>query len=97
MPFSIQLTPSAIDDLDYLQKRERRIVSDGIALFLKRDADVESNRRKPLRPNAISKWELRIRDYRVFYDVAQKDLVKVVAVGRKRHNDLYIRGQKVDI
>jgi mRNA-degrading endonuclease RelE of RelBE toxin-antitoxin system len=65
---------------------------------LKHDANVETNRRKPLRPNRLSKWELRIRDYRVFYDVSiEEQRVKVVSVGVKRHNELVIRGEKVEL
>lgn len=68
MEFSIRLTKSAIEDLDYFRKNERRVISDGIALFMTHDANVETKRRKRLRPNKMAKWELRIDDYRVFYD-----------------------------
>src|SRR6266498_541477 len=97
MKFSIRLTDSAVEDLDYFRKNERRLIADGIALFLTHDANVETRRRKRLRPNRIAPWELRIDDYRVFYDVAEDDEVKVVAVGYKEHNDLYIRGAKVEL
>ena len=50
--------------------------------------------RKPLEPNQLGSWELRIDRYRVFYDV-ENDTVYVTAVGYKEHNDLYIRGKKV--
>jgi mRNA-degrading endonuclease RelE of RelBE toxin-antitoxin system len=50
------------------RKNKRRIISDGITLFLTHDANVETRRRKPLRPNRIAPWELRIDEYRVFYD-----------------------------
>ena len=79
------------------EKNKRRIISDGIALFLKQDANVETTRRKPLRPNRIAPWELRIDEYRIFYDFEGDDIVKVVAVGHKEHNDLYIRGRKVEL
>jgi mRNA interferase RelE/StbE len=97
MRFSLRLTDSAVEDLDYFRKNERKVISDGIAPFLTHDANVESRRRKPLRPNRIAPWELRIGDYRVFYDFEQHDQVKIVAVGHKEHNDLHIRGAKVDL
>src|ERR1700720_3116203 len=97
MEFVISLTESAIEDLDYFRKTERQIISDGIDFFLTHDANVETRRRKPLRPNRIAPWELRIQDYRVFYDFEEDDIVKVVAVGHKEHNDLYIRGKKVEL
>jgi len=97
MKFSIRLTDSAIEDLDYFRKNERNIIADGIALMLTHDANMESNRRKCLRPNQVAPWELRIGEYRVFYDLEADNVVKVVAVGRKKHNELYIRGRKVDL
>jgi addiction module RelE/StbE family toxin len=97
MKYSIRLTESAIEDLDYFRKSERQIISDGIALFLTHDANVETRRRKPLRPNRLAPWELRIDDYRVFYEFEENDQVKVVAVGHKEHNDLYIRGKQVEL
>ena len=97
MTFSIRLTESAIEDLDYFRKNERQIISDGIALFLANDANVETRRRKPLRPNRLASWELRIDDYRVFYDLEGDDQVKIIAVGHKEHNDLFIRGSQVEL
>ncbi len=97
MQFSIELTESAIEDLDFFRKNERQIISDGIALFLTHDANVETRRRKPLRPNPLAHWELRIDDYRVFYALEEDDKVKIVAVGYKEHNDLFIRGKKVEL
>jgi mRNA-degrading endonuclease RelE of RelBE toxin-antitoxin system len=96
MTFTVLLTDSAIEDLDYFRKSERRIIADGIAQHLERDADVETRRRKRLRPNRLAPWELRIDDFRVFYDIVEEE-VKIVAVGHKEHNDLYIRGKKVEL
>ena len=49
---------------------------------------------KPLEPNALADWELRIGDYRVFYDIdLAETTVKIKAIGYKEHNRLYIRGQ----
>ena len=86
-----------MEDLDFFRKKERRIISNGIALYLTHDANVETRRRKPLQPNRVAQWELRIEDYRVFYDFEEDDIVKIVAVGHKRHNDLYVRGKKVEL
>jgi hypothetical protein len=32
-----------------------------------------------------------------FYDIIENDEVKILAVGHKEYNDLYIRGKKVDL
>ena len=48
----------------------------------------------------MSDWELRVQQYRVFYDVLiEEDLqiVKIKAVGHKDHNTLYIGDKEVDL
>lgn len=97
MRFWIRLTDSAVEDLNHFRKRERQIIADETARQLMHNADVENRNRKPLRPNPLAQWELRIGDYRVFYDLAEGNVVKVVAVGCKQHNDLFIRGKKVEL
>jgi mRNA-degrading endonuclease RelE of RelBE toxin-antitoxin system len=61
------------------------------------DANVQTRRRKPLRRSRLAQWELRLGDYRVFFDFEGSDTVKIVAVGNKDHNDLYIRGRKAEL
>jgi hypothetical protein len=63
---------------------------------LKVDAEVPTKKREGLRPNPIAPWELRIERFRIFY-VTEGDQVKVVAVGHKEHNELFIRGNKVEL
>ena len=97
MRFEVRLVPSADEDLDYYQAREQRIILDAIEKLLEVDADVRSKRRKQLHPNPLAPWELRIGDYRVFYEIRAECLVRVLAVGHKIHNELFIRGQRVEL
>lgn len=97
MKFTVRFVPSADEDIAYYQAREQRMILDAIGKFLETDADVESKRRKQLQPNPLAPWELRIGDYRIFYETRPEHLVKVLAVGHKIHNDLFIRGERVDI
>jgi mRNA-degrading endonuclease RelE of RelBE toxin-antitoxin system len=83
--------------LDFYGARDQRVILDAIEEFLEVDPDLESKRRRPLRPNPLAPWELRLGDYRVFYEITADRLIRVLAVGHKVHNELFIRGQKVDI
>ena len=56
---------------------------------------LETKNRKSLRPNELSKWELRIQEYRVFYDVdSETQSVKIKAIGKQEHDALFIRQQE---
>ena len=59
------------------------------------DATVENkNRFRLRRPSAESEFEFREGDLRVFYRVADEQVL-VDAVGRKRGNQLFIGGRRV--
>jgi plasmid stabilization system protein ParE len=58
----------------------------------------ETRHRKPLRPNPIAPWELRIGQVRVFYEVVgtgSRGAVRILAVGPKRRNALMIGGKEI--
>jgi mRNA-degrading endonuclease RelE of RelBE toxin-antitoxin system len=50
-----------------------------------------------LTANPLAPWELRVGDHRVFYEVEGDTAVTILAVGIKDHNDLFIRGRKVEL
>ncbi|MCX7014941.1 MAG: type II toxin-antitoxin system RelE/ParE family toxin [Candidatus Sumerlaeota bacterium] len=97
MKFDVRFVPSADEDLAHYHAREQKIILDAIEKFLEADANVESKRRRQLRPNPLAPWELRIGDYRVFYEINPGTLVRVLAVGHKAHNNLLIRGERLEI
>lgn len=44
------------------------------------------------------RWELKAGKYRVFYDINEAEkIVRVVAVGHKEHNVLYIEGEEFSL
>lgn len=96
MRAEIDFRSEALLDLQHFKAFEQKIILDGIEEFLTRDAAVESRKRKQLRRNVLAPWELRIGDYRVFYDPGE-ETVEVLSIGIKRHNELFIRGRKVVI
>jgi mRNA interferase RelE/StbE len=98
MKYQLTFTPSAELDLIYFELPVRRVILDAIRKYLSIDANIATRRRKPLRVNPIAPWELRVGTYRVFYELElEAARVKIVAVGYKDHNDLYIRGEKVEL
>ena len=97
MEYRISLTESAKGDMAHFEAHEQRIIVAGIIAHLKADAELQTRNKKPLRPNRIAPWELRIDRYRVFYRVQAGSTVKIVAVGHKEHNDLFIRGREVQL
>ncbi len=93
--FEIVISEDAIEDLKVLKKPERTTILDGLTPQLAREPTTETRNRNPLRPNELSKWELRIGIYRVFYDVDDENSkVLIKAVGWKDHNILRIRGKE---
>lgn len=60
---------------------------------------METQNRKPLRPNPLASWELRIDDLRVYYDVEEdpEQRVDIVAIGIKRRNRVFIAGELYDV
>lgn len=97
MEYEINITEDAWQDLQYFKVYEQRIIADAIEVYLSRDAEVEGEHRKKLRPNKLAPWEMKQGKYRAFYEIEEIQTVEVVAIGHKEHNDLFIRGKKVQL
>lgn len=96
--FTPRFTKSALQDLNFLRKSEQQKVLAEVKEQLVHDPTKETRNRKPLRPNELSQWELRVGDFRVFYDVdVDKKETLIKAVGEKEHNKLYIRGKEYEL
>ena len=65
---------------------------------LKHQPGHETRNNKELRPNRLAGRELRIDRFRVFYDIDEgRAVVKIEAIGHKRGNRLYIRGEEFQL
>jgi mRNA-degrading endonuclease RelE of RelBE toxin-antitoxin system len=96
--YEIELSPEAFDDLAAFRKFDQVRIVAGIEAQLKQEPTTETRNRKRLRPNQLAAWALRIDSFRVFYDVLPEEaLVKVVAIGEKLGNQLYIHSEKYDL
>ena len=79
-----------------LTAREQRIVLDTVDEQLAYEPITETRDRKPMRPNPLAPWELRIGNLRVYYDVEEDPelVVFIRAVGVKRRERVHV-GRKV--
>jgi mRNA-degrading endonuclease RelE of RelBE toxin-antitoxin system len=81
--------------LKSLKKNEQNEVLDDIDANLRHEPAIETRNRKRLRPNQTAEWELRIGQFRVFYDVYEAvKIVSIEAVGLKIGSLLRFRGKE---
>jgi mRNA-degrading endonuclease RelE of RelBE toxin-antitoxin system len=99
MAYSIEFAQSVREQLRAFTARQRTTVLGAIEEQLSYQPLVETKQRKLLRPNPLAPWELRVGNFRVFYEVAadEPDTVRILAVGQKRGNKLYIGGQEIEL
>jgi mRNA-degrading endonuclease RelE of RelBE toxin-antitoxin system len=90
MAYKIELTRSAAGELRAIRAFDRRRITDAMEAQLPHQPTVETRNRKclvgavPTFEHIPPVWELRVQDYRVFYDVdADANTVFVRAVRRK--------------
>ena len=96
--YTIEITNLALDDLTELRVYDQRRITNEIARQLVYEPTVETKNRKPLASNPYFSWELRVGAYRVFYDVeSDEKIVRIHAIGVKIRNDVFHRGEKLDI
>jgi mRNA-degrading endonuclease RelE of RelBE toxin-antitoxin system len=93
----VEYSPDCEGHLRALSARERAIVLDAVDEQLVHEPTVETRNRKPMRPNPVAPWELRIGDLRVYYDVidSPEAVVHVPAVGVKERDVVRIGGEVV--
>ncbi len=99
MPFAIIYSPEAVDHLAALPKASQRLVLNQVEIQLTHEPALPTRKRKVLQPNPVAPWELRLGDLRVFYAVEEQPEHRVIvaAVGFKRHNELWIGKERIDL
>lgn len=82
-----------------LTARQQRIVLNVVERQLGHEPTVETRNRKPMRPNPMAPWELRIGNLRVYYDVESKPepVVYIRAVGVKLRNRVRIGKEVIEL
>ena len=86
MPYQVLITADAQRDLEALRAYDRRIILQAIETHLTHQPTLVTRRRiKQLVQPAISQYRLRVRDYRVYYDVDEEaQHVVIIQVFEKR-------------
>ena len=105
MPYEIRFARCVRAHMRFLTAAEASVLLDAIREQLAHEPLAETRNRKPLRPNPLAPWELRVGVLRAFYEVrapapeleASADVVYVLAVGKKERNVLRIAGEVVKI
>ena len=99
MAYRIQFTKSAEEHFADLTARQQAIVLNAIKVQLRHEPTKDTRNRKPLRPNPLAPWELRVGFLRVFYelDALESDLVNILAIGIKKGHVLIISGKEIQI
>jgi mRNA-degrading endonuclease RelE of RelBE toxin-antitoxin system len=83
--YEVEYTIEAIEDLKLYRKHERQLIVDQIDEQLSHEPSHETRNRKRLRPNSVAEFELRITQFRVFYDVDEnKKVVRLKPSATKR-------------
>ena len=99
MPYRIEYAPEAEHHLRTLTVRQRAIVLNTVDKQLPYQPTVQTKNRKPLRPNLLAPWELRIDNLRVYYSVeeAPELVVYIHAIGIKRRNQVWIGNEVIEL
>lgn len=96
--YEIQYSPDAEGHLRALTARQRNTVFDAVDEQLAHQPGVETKNRKPMRPNPVAPWELRLGKLRVYYDIDESEqVVTILAVGIKERSRVWIGGEEIDL
>jgi mRNA-degrading endonuclease RelE of RelBE toxin-antitoxin system len=97
--YRIEYSPDAEGHLRWLTARQRTVVLDAVDEQLTHEPMVETRNRKPMRPNPLAPWELRIAELRVYYDIEQEPehVIYVRAVGVKQGNRVRIADEVIEL
>ena len=95
-PYVIEYSPPSREHLAALSAGQRATVLDEVGVQLLHQPTVVTRNRKPLQPNPLARFELRIADLRVYYEVdEERRVVEIRAVGIKDRDRVFIGGEEI--
>jgi mRNA interferase RelE/StbE len=96
--FEIRFSKDAESHLKRFSARDQRIILDAIDENLAHQPSSTTRNRKLLRENPVATWELRVREFRVLYNVDdEKVTVLVVAIAVKDGNKFIVDGEEYSL
>lgn len=97
MAYEIAFAATAKSHLRSLRGHDRALIVSAIETHLSNEPLVKTRNRKRLRPNPVAPWELRVGNFRIFYEVNEPAVVAILAIAVKRGNTLYIEGEEIQL
>jgi len=99
MPYEIEYSPETEEHFRSLTARQQSIILDTVDQQLTHQPQLETRNRKPMRPNLVAPWELRIGTLRVYYDIedAPEPKVLIRAIGVKLRNRVRIGREEIEL
>ena len=99
LSYRIEYSPEVYEHLRALTARQQAVVLNAAERRLAHQPTVETRNRKPMRPNPLAPWELRVGPLRVYYDVEEKPepVVLIRAIGIKKRNQIRIGKEKITL
>ena len=79
---------------------QQATVLDAVDTQLTVEPTRETRNRKPMRPNPLAPWELRVGIFRVYYELVEetpKPMVRILAVGVKERNRVRIGEEEIEL
>ncbi len=97
--YTLEIEPQAFAHIRAFDRKHHGLIFDALERQLAFDAEVETTNRKRLyKPVLDATWELRLgpgNRFRAFYDInAESRTVRVIAVGEKYRERLWIAGEE---
>jgi mRNA-degrading endonuclease RelE of RelBE toxin-antitoxin system len=99
LSYRIEYSPEVYEHLRALTARQQAVVLNAADRRLAHQPTVETRNRKPMRPNLLAPWELRVGPLRVYNDVKEKPepVVLIRAIGIKKRNQIRIGKEKITL
>jgi mRNA-degrading endonuclease RelE of RelBE toxin-antitoxin system len=97
--YTIEYSRDTVDHLSALTARQRATVLAAVDAQLAHEPSDKTRNRKPMRPNPVAPWELRVGVLRIDYDVEKEPERKVLirAIGIKERNRVRIGRKEFEL